>query len=141
MGGVAAPRQEPAASAEGRGDLACDWMSWAIEAHPTGENGGEFGGPVLLDEMAGAIDELNGAVWNHLGSDRGERELITQFYVDFGTWLRATHPDVFEATYITSPDLPQPLENDHIDTLESRAQWATVLDEFLTQSDIYPLGG
>ncbi len=35
--------------------------------------------------------------------------------------------------------LPEPVANDANDTLESRAQWAAVLDEFLKQSDTYPL--
>jgi hypothetical protein len=64
---------------------------------------------------------------------------LGEFLPTFGSWLRDSHPDVFEATYDTV--LPEPLANDANDTLESRAQWAAVLDEFLEQSDTYPLNG
>ena len=64
---------------------------------------------------------------------------LREFLPTFGSWLRDSHPDVFEATYDTV--LPEPVSGDANDTLESRAQWAAVLDEFLEQSDTYPLNG
>ena len=84
----------------------------------------------------------DGAIFNLVApfDDQAKFELFADFYPAFGIWLREAHPDVFEATYDTPPDL-QLQQHDAIDTLESRAQWAAVLDEFLTQSDVYPLGG
>lgn len=73
--------------------------------------------------------------------DQTQIRLVEEFYAAFGAWLREAHPDLFEATYTTSPDFPRPSPYDARPTLESRAQWAAVLDEFLTQSDVYPLGG
>jgi hypothetical protein len=110
----------------------CNWV----------QRGGVFerAGIELTSNVTLYFDE-DGAVYNMtapLVDERGDRE-PGQFYPAFGAWLREAHPDVFEATYTTPPDVPQPLERDAIDTLESRAQWAAVLDEFLAQSDTYPL--
>jgi hypothetical protein len=88
--------------------------------------------------------DVEGAIYNlvvQLASEQGLHVLglAGSFHPIFGAWLRDTHPDVFAATYTTPEELPRPLDRDHIDKLESRAQWAAVLDEFLAQSDTYPL--
>ena len=83
-----------------------------------------------------------GAIYNLVVELPAGHALLVQtaeVYPTFGAWLRDAHPDVFAATYTTPAELPQPLPRDAIDNLESRAQWAAVLDEFLAQSDTYPL--
>ena len=69
----------------------------------------------------------------------GDPDPVADFYPAFGSWLQDAHPDIFEATYNTV--LPDPLANDAIDTIDSPAQWAAVLDEFLAQSNTNPLDG
>lgn len=85
-------------------------------------------------------------------------EELSEFHTAFGTWLRESHPEVFDATFRTLLVDEIGLESclttgnavrneagvtmNHrclTDTMDGRALWIGVIDEFLAQSDDYPI--
>jgi hypothetical protein len=62
-----------------------------------------------------------------------EPEVVAEYVAAFGAWLEATHPDVFAANYIADRFLP-------FATVEDAAAGIALVDEFLAESDDYPLG-
>jgi hypothetical protein len=59
-------------------------------------------------------------------------EAIEDYEAAFGTWLEATHPDVYESSY--QADGPYPFA-----TVEQALAVIALVDEFLAQSDDYPI--
>jgi hypothetical protein len=88
----------------------------------------------------------------------GRHAELLSFHIAFGTWLKEAHPKVFDATFdrtladelgiescltrgrIVRDDAGQIVSGRCLtDTMDGRVLWAGVLDEFLTQSDDYPI--
>lgn len=105
------------------------------------------------------FDEAGQVLYLSITVPGGHEDLLS-FHSAFGTWLQEAHPDVFAATYdkelVDEVGIDTCLsagrqyvdesgeyvgERCLIDTMAGRVLWAQVLDEFLAQSEDYPVGG